>query len=1089
MKELEAISLLEKTFGQNFDLTSFTHFLKELLKDKLNIQNKNIGVAREFEDYIKSFKKIGEYKAKKGNFEILAVELKRVDSLERARTMQRNFVAKWLNNSIFPKDGALVAFYGENPEDWRFSFVKMDYKITGDGKVSKELTPAKRHSFLVGKNEPNHTCKKQFLNLLIEEEISPSLEDLEKAFSVENVTKEFFERYNELFVELTESLEKIKETNYAVKKEFISKDISAEEFGKKLLGQIVFLYFLQKKGWLGVKKDEKGEFNEWGTGPRDFMKKLFKGEIVKYKNFFNDVLEPLFYEALNTNRDNNYYSRFECKVPFLNGGLFEPINNYHWTETNILIDNNIFAEIFKTFDEFNFTIKEDEPLEREVAIDPEMLGKVFENLLEVKDRKSKGAFYTPREIVHYMCQQSLINYLETNTKISRDDLEKFVQKGDLALDYLRRAHEGEYVNNDFLLPPSIYKNVDDLNKLLKEIKICDPAVGSGAFPVGMMNEIIKARQILGYFLTEKQKSDYDLKRETIENCLYGVDLMPSAVDICKLRFWLSLIVDEVDMKNIKPLPNLDNKIMCGNSLIEEFEGVKLFDENLILKSGNMNEKQTTLSKKSSEYQLDILQKLQKEFFNEESRDKKNKLREEIDKIEWEFIETTLKEQNNEDALKKLNEYKSHKSKPFFLWKLYFSDVFNRKNPGFDIIIAYPPYVFTREAKFSEDFKKYVSKNYLNAEESISKSHARQSGKINLYSLFVIMGIKLLRESGSLSFIVPNNLLRTTTYDIVRKFILDTTKIMQIVDLGGGIFKDVTASTILLLLQKETLLNKKENNQIEILSNIEDFTNKKYSNVKITQNNFIKNTSYTFDITLDNKERELFQKIEKDTRKLSGNNGVVIIHAGGIATGPNKKEMIENFKKNEMYKPLLEGKDIKPYYPNFSNKYILYNKNKLYRAREENIFLSPEKIITQRIGGGKRVVIACYDNKKFYTFNSTNTLLPKEKAYHLKYILSILNSKLINWYYVNKFTNKSTLTVNISKTFLEQLPIKKVSEKEQKPFIEIVDRILSITNNKDYLENQEKKAMVSALEQKIDKMVYNLYGLTQEEIKIIEESLK
>lgn len=1078
MKEYEAINLLEKTFSNNFDLNNFTSFLKELLKNKFNIQNKSPSVASEFEDYIKSFKKIGEYRTKNKDFEILVVELKKADSLERARTMQRNFVAKWLNNSNFPKDGALVAFYGENPEDWRFSFVKMDYKLAQDGKVSKELTPAKRHSFLVGKNEPNHTCKRQFLNLLLEEEIPPTTEDLEKAFSVENVTKIFFDKYKELFIKLTDSLENIKDTNLAVKKEFDSKNISIEEFGKKLLGQIVFLYFLQKKGWLGVKKDENGEFNEWGTGHKDFMKRLFKGEIVKYKNFFNDVLEPLFYEALNTPRDNNYYSRFECKIPFLNGGLFEPINNYRWTETNILIDNNIFSEIFKTFDEFNFTIKEDEPLEREVAIDPEMLGKVFENLLEVKDRKSKGAFYTPREIVHYMCQQSLINYLETNTEISKEDLEKFVQKGDLALDYLRRAHEGKYVNSDFLLPPSIYKNVEKLNNLLKEIKICDPAVGSGAFPVGMMNEIIKARQILGYFLTEKQKSDYDLKRETIENCLYGVDLMPSAVDICKLRFWLSLIVDETDMKNIKPLPNLDNKIMCGNSLIEEFEGVKLFNENLILRIDTKKEKQTTLSKKSSEYQLDVLQKLQKEFFNEESRDKKNRLREEIDKIEWEFIETTLKEQKNDEAIKKLNEYKSNKSKPFFLWKLYFSDVFNRKNPGFDICIANPPYDVLNESGENISQKEFINTIRLNEGFSYSKG-----GKLNLYRLFIEKGEHLIREGASLTYIVPSTLLADKSTAGIRKLIKEKNRALYFIEFPEKtkVFENVTQATVIFSFKKEI---SKDNFSLSINLQSKELPPKENIQTNWEEIEQISGTDLTIPLANDLEEYRLLKKIHKNKLLLKD---IAEFKQGDINLTFHAK-YLSNTKTEYL---LVRGIHIQRYLLDLDIKNDdrrWFNLNLMEKEQGENKIkmikdnLLKERIVCQQIAnmGLKKRLIFSLIPKKIIIGNSANFINLKNDDLDIRALLGILNSSLLNWRFKKTSTNNH---VNVYE--LEQLPFIYPSNDISKEMIILVNKILSITDDEDYLKNPEKQAMVKALEKKIDKMVYELYGLTPEEIKVVE----
>ena len=173
------------------------------------------------------------------------------------------------------------------------------------------------------------------------------------------------------------------------------------------------------------------------------MKQLFEKEkdefgkikFFDYGNFFNDVLEPLFYEALATERTNDVFTHFNCKIPFLNGGLFEPINDYNWEETDIRIDNDLIGDVFKTFDQYNFTVREDEPLEKEVAVDPEMLGKVFENLLPENLRKGKGAYYTPRTIVHYMCQESLINYLDTECEpVSKEDIETLIREGEKVLE-------------------------------------------------------------------------------------------------------------------------------------------------------------------------------------------------------------------------------------------------------------------------------------------------------------------------------------------------------------------------------------------------------------------------------------------------------------------------------------------------------------------------------------------------------------------------------------------------------------------------------------------------------------------------------
>lgn len=407
--------------------------------------------------------------------------------------------------------------------------------------------------------------------------------------------------------------------------------------------------------------------------------------------------------------------------------------------------------------------------------------------------------------------------------------------------------------------------------------------------------------------------------------------------------------------------------------------------------------------------------------------------------------------------------------------------------SFDVIIGNPPYVFTRDVEFQDSFKKYVQEHYFKGLESISKSHAKQSGKVNLYALFLIRSIQLLNNQSLFGFIIPNNILRTTTYDIIRKFILNNCKILKIVDLGAGVFEGVTASTIILILQKETNQNKRNKNKVTIYPNINDLSNKK----EIEQKGFLDNTSYAFNITMNKNEKGFFEKIEDKTISL----GEIASVYCGIATGTNKKEMIINYKKSDKYKPLLEGKDVKSFYPVFHDKYILYDRKLLHRPRKESIFLSSEKIVTQRIGGGNRVLIACYDTQQFYTFNSTNNILSKNKSYSLKYLVAILNSKLINWYYINKFTNKSVLTVNISKTFLDQLPIKITSESQQQPIIKLVDCMLSF--NKQLQEVGDKKtAQTAKLEEDIKKtgeeinnLVYKLYGINEEEKKIIEESLK
>ena len=441
MDKEQARKLIKETFENPFNKTRFTTFIKNLLNriEEAPFTYQGQYVPDAYKPYISVLERIGKYSDGEHKIDILIIRLKKETSLERARTMQRNFVAWYLNGSRGGelKDAALVAFISPDEADWRFSLVKMDYRFeqtsTGKTRVKEEFTPARRWSFLVGTNERSHTAQSRLVPILSDDVNNPSLAELEEAFNIETVTKEFFLRYRELFIRIKEALDKVVENDVRIKADFEAKGVDTVNFAKKLLGQVVFLYFLQKKGWFGVERDA-----EWGTGSKHFLRKLFKGSHGKYVNFFNDILEPLFYQALRNDRrhDDDYYSRFNCKIPFLNGGLFDPINNYDWVHTDIHLPNEIFSNSVRTkegdigdgildiFDRYNFTVREDEPLEKEVAVDPEMLGKVFENLLEVKDRKSKGTYYTPREIVHYMCQESLINYLDTALKTHQEPLIK-----------------------------------------------------------------------------------------------------------------------------------------------------------------------------------------------------------------------------------------------------------------------------------------------------------------------------------------------------------------------------------------------------------------------------------------------------------------------------------------------------------------------------------------------------------------------------------------------------------------------------------------------------------------------------------------
>ena len=327
MNKEEAKQIIKETFERAFDKEKFKIFIKNFLNEieETTFTYQGNYIPDAFEQHISSLERIGKYTDGKNEIDLLIVKLRKETSLEEARTMQRNFIAWYLKGSRGGKlkDAALAAFVSTSDEDWRFSLVKMDYRFEEDKegkvKVKEEFTPARRWSFLVGKDEKSHTAQSRLVSILEDDENNPSLAQLEEAFNIEPVSKEFFEKYQVLFIRTVDELDNVLKKDENAKCEFDEKNINTVDFAKKLLGQIVFLYFLQKKGFFGVKRDAN-----WGTGPKNFLRELFSKKHSDYKNFFNDILEPLFYEALATERDNNFYSRFNCKIPFLNGGLFEP---------------------------------------------------------------------------------------------------------------------------------------------------------------------------------------------------------------------------------------------------------------------------------------------------------------------------------------------------------------------------------------------------------------------------------------------------------------------------------------------------------------------------------------------------------------------------------------------------------------------------------------------------------------------------------------------------------------------------------------------------------------------------------------------
>src|SRR3989344_2361098 len=302
------------------------------------------------------------------------------------------------------------------PDFKTYTFTLVEKVREGPGEFKRKLT-----KLVVNSSQPYHTDKEILDSLVLSADIKNPVEVyklFQSAFSVEKVTKKFFTEYREVFEIL---VKEVTMQNKHLKFTLFSREGSVENFTKILLGRLMFLYFIQKRGWLNC-------FDGWGSGDKKFLYNKCQEAKKEKKNYFKDYLEPLFFDTLNNPRRDkpDQATQFGGRIPFLNGGLFEPEYDYQDVRNHILLENSTFDDVFSVFEKYNFTVKEDEPLEKEVAIDPEMLGKVFENLLEENLRKGKGTYYTPREIVHYMCKESLINHLQTSTNIDEQIVRKLV---------------------------------------------------------------------------------------------------------------------------------------------------------------------------------------------------------------------------------------------------------------------------------------------------------------------------------------------------------------------------------------------------------------------------------------------------------------------------------------------------------------------------------------------------------------------------------------------------------------------------------------------------------------------------------------
>lgn len=1113
----EYLELLEHSFNEE----KFIKFVIDLLNLDISSLNKYVNeisvIQNQYKDCIDYYKFVANYNDGMNDLGVFIIKLNDTSST-RARIMQRNFVATLLKK--YNLDAALVSFFSDKEKTWRLSFVKKELRFTENG-VKEELTSAKRYSYLVGEGESIHTAKEYLLHLLDIDTRKITLDDIEKQFDVEKVTKKFFEEYKEKYLQLKEFLDK----NEDFQTEAKNCDFNSEEFAKKLMGQIVFLYFLQKKGWLGVQLIPNEltieEFNDlisendsvsqnllknyyelsdnmyivektklrisevqedivnlsnifkntkydmpWGSGKKDFIMHIFNQSQKEHKNFFDDYLEYFFYKGLNEKRENQYFPLFNCKIPFLNGGLFEPLNNYRWSSAHFEIKNSLFHNenedgILDFLNLYNFTIDEEEPLEKDIAVDPEMLGKIFENLLDINERSSKGAFYTPREIVHYMCQESLANYLTNKVGVVYDEILAFIKYGDSIsqLDWDNQENK----SFDMIIGKSVYDNLLRIDEALFEVKVADPAVGSGAFPLGMLNEIVKLRtNIQTYILIKKELGllnieelygtphleldIYKMKLQTIENCIYAVDIEPSAVDIAKLRLWLSLVVDYPNDKEPRPLPNLDCKIMQGNSLIDEYDGVPLFSNKMIannLKKYHRNESQLGIveeikiqqtlfqdNNKIDEY-IDIMLNLQKEYFITTDGKNKKDLKLKIDKIQMGLVEESLRDEPNK--LFKFRQEALKRKKPWFIWELEFYDVF-KKNGGFDIVIGNPPYVSAVS----------TSKDDLKQREIIRKKYKQLSGAFDLYVAFLLLSTNIGNTNSIYSFIIPNKLLVS---DYAKKSVeyLKKNGLNKVFSLSHiNVFDSASVYPIIIVGNK----------------NVSD-----YKEYKVETIEDLNNGIYSEKTSVSSKQT--FKSV--GIKMSSGATGFQAKSLTNYLSELRTEDSIPFTVSGCVDKYSVGNSNVRYMGKTYSNAYITKGKD---IADSKWSFWNSPKII---VAGMTKVIESVYVTNPcalgvgiygIYDFANYNPL----------FIVGLLNSKYMSYYLNIMFEEKHLAGgyLAINKSTIEDLPFAKPTKEIEETIARYVQEIM---NDKNMIVTNQKK---------IDDMVYSLFKVDNDTINKIEK---
>lgn len=949
----------------------------------------------------------------------------------------------------------------------------------------------------------------------------PEIADLLwKSLDIKEVNKEFYKQIKERFDALIGIVRSSLPPSGGAGGG-LATDNQVKQFTVRLIGRYIFCWFLKEKGVI----------------PHSMIS---KEAIEKTENYYQNALLKLFFETLNTKvQDRNplALNKLFEKIPYLNGGLFDE-SEEDKLFTKLQLDAWLlpFVEILESYD---FTVDESSSQYQQVAVDPEMLGRIFENLLASQNeeteklanqRKAFGAFYTPREIVDYMVNESIKAFLQTqweqnmieekskqlnnpepNSNLFGDkkpqqltiEVKRYELKPD-EKNKIEKSLENLFAAN----PDTAHLKKDEKNLLLnflEQIKILDPACGSGAFPMGILHKLVELHEALGTV-----KSSYELKKDILSQNIYGVDIMPMAIEIARLRAWLSLVLEEDYKPNdpkhnfgVKPLPNLDFKFVCANSLIDL--GLDAFIQE---SKGTLHEGFT----QKLVTQLKELESLRKQFFTPAlASTEKEKLK--ADYLLQRNDVVAAIEADSEPVLKQIaqkikhwNPFDDSKASSFFSPTWMFGI-----DKGFDVVIGNPPYVQMQK------------NNGFLAEQLKGAGYSTYERTGDVYAIFYELGFKLLQKKGVHTFITSSQWLKASYGKSLRKLFL-TKNPLKLIALGPGIFESAVVDTNILIVKNESNKNKLVGSTVdkpEQLNHLNDLEYHEMPYVTVEKWAIMNDGKQSISEKINAKGKALKEwKISINRGVLTGYNEAFIIDEA------KRNELVKADAKNkEIIKPILKGREINKYISNWENDYIvfvpwhfplqdddkivgasdkaekefskkfkpLYNYLKTHKeglskrnqdetgiryewyalqrsaATYRDEFLR-EKIIWKRIGSQLRF---SYSDSEIYCLDST-CIATGEK---IKYLTALLNSKLCNYQLFESAPKTGMGDLIISVQALEPLLVYYPTDKEQKQIEKLVD---------DILKKKKANQDTTSLEKEIDVLVYKLYELTYDEVKIIDK---